>query len=218
MMAALRRYLIAGLLVWVPLGVTLFIFISMVDLMDRTLLLLPEQLRPDNVLKFHVPGLGIVLTFVVVVATGVVARNLLGSQLVNLGEGLLARIPFVRGIYGAVKQVTETLFSGTGQSFKKVALVRYPHRDSWTMGFLTGEAAAELRHRTGRELMNVFVPTTPNPTSGFFLLVPREDVIELEMSVEEGLKMLLSVGVVQPKDAQPKDKYDAAGATARIIR
>ncbi len=200
MMAALRRYLIAGLLVWVPLGVTLFIITSMVNLMDNVLLLLPELWRPDTLLKFHLPGLGIVLTFIVVLVTGVIGKNLFGRQLVNIGERMLSHIPFVRSIYSAVKQVTETMFSGSGQSFNKVVLVRYPHRDSWTVGFLTGDSAPEVRKRTGRELINVFVPTTPNPTSGFFLMVPREDVIELEMSVDDGLKMLLSVGVVQPKD------------------
>ncbi len=199
MMAALRRYLIAGLLVWVPLGVTLLIITWMVGLLDTTLLLLPEDLRPDNLIKFHIPGLGIVLTFAVLLGTGVVAKNLFGKQLVGIGERLLNRIPFVRSIYSSVKQLAETLFSNSGNSFRHVVLVRYPHRDSWTLGFLTGDSAPEIRRRTARDLVNVFVPTTPNPTSGFFLMVPREEVIELDMSVDDGLKMLLSVGVVQPK-------------------
>ena len=200
MMAALRRYLVAGLLVWVPLGVTLLIITWMVNLMDRTLLLLPANWRPEQVIGFSIPGLGIVLTAVVVIGTGIAVTHLFGFHVVGLGERIVARIPVVRSIYSSVKQVTETMFSNSGQSFRQVVLVRYPHKDSWTIGFLTGESAPEARNRTGRELVNVFVPTTPNPTSGFFLLVPREEVIDLDMSVDEGLKMLLSLGVVQPKD------------------
>ena len=211
MVASLRRYLVAGLLVWVPLGVTLLIIAWMVDLMDQTLLLLPEVWHPNRLLGFRIPGLGFVLTAVVVVTTGMIATNLFGRKLVDFGEHLLSRIPVVRGIYGAVKQVTETMFSGSGQSFNRVVLVRYPHRDSWTMGFQTGEGSAEMRRRTGRELVNVFVPTTPNPTSGFLLMLPREEVIELDMSVDEGLRMLLSVGVVQPKE-----KSDVSAASAHL--
>jgi uncharacterized membrane protein len=212
MMAALRRYLVAGLLVWVPLGVTLLIISWMVSFVDQTLLLLPEHWRPDYLLGgVHIPGLGVVLTLVVVIGTGIIMRHFFGFHLVGLGERVLARIPVVRGIYGAVKQVAETMFSNSGQSFHQVVLIRYPHRDCWTMGFLTGETAAEARRLTGRELMNVFVPTTPNPTSGFFLMVPREEIVELDMSVDEGLKMLLSLGVVQPKD-----KPDAAVSPASL--
>jgi uncharacterized membrane protein len=211
MMAALRRYLVAGLLVWVPLGVTLLIITWMVNLIDQTLLLLPEHWRPDYVLGFRIPGLGLVATLIVVIGTGILMRHFFGFHLVGMGERLVARIPVVRSIYGSVKQLAETMFSGSGQSFSKVVLVRYPHHDSWTMGFLTGESAGEVRRRTGRKLMNVFVPTTPNPTSGFFLMVPQEEVIELEMSVDDGLKMLLSIGVVQPKD-----KNDAVAVATRV--
>lgn len=198
MMAQLRRWLVAGLLVWVPLGVTALIVQLMVDTMDRTLLLLPQSIRPEVLLGYRIPGLGLVLTLVVVIATGVVATNLFGRQLLHLWEAILHRIPVVRGIYGAVKQLTETLFSGSGKSFRKVVLVEYPHANSWTLAFLTGEGGGEIRDKTGKDLLNVFVPTTPNPTSGFFLMVPRERAIVLDMSVEAGLKMLLSVGVVTP--------------------
>ena len=195
----MRRYLVAGLLVWVPVGVTILIIKFLVDLMDQTLLLLPASVQPATLLGFRIPGLGIVLTAVVVLVTGMVVTNLFGRQLMRIGELILARIPVVRSIYSSVKQLTETLFSNSGQSFRKVVLVPYPHPGSWTMGFLTGVGSGEVRDRLGREVMNVFVPTTPNPTSGFFLIVPRQDVIELDMSVDDGLKMLLSVGVVQPK-------------------
>ena len=198
MMAQLRRWLVAGLLVWVPLGVTALIVQLMVDTMDRTLLLLPESIRPEVLLGYRIPGLGLVLTFVVVIVTGVVATNLFGRQLLALWDAILQRIPVVRGIYGAVKQLTETLFSGSGKSFRKVVLVEYPHANSWTLAFLTGEGGGEIREKTGKDLLNVFVPTTPNPTSGFFLMVPRERAIVLDMPVEAGLKMLLSVGVVTP--------------------
>ncbi len=199
MIAPLRRYLVAGLLVWVPLGVTLLIISWMVSLMDTTLLLLPEPWRPDHWIGFRVPGLGFVLTAVVVLGTGFVIVHLFGRHVVGLGERIVARIPIVRSIYSSVKQVTETMFSNSGQAFHRVVLVKYPHPSSWTIGFLTGDSAEEACRGTNRDLVNVFVPTTPNPTSGFFLLVPREEIVDLDMSVDDGLKMLLSLGVVQPK-------------------
>jgi uncharacterized membrane protein len=208
-MGGLRRYFVAGLLVWVPIGVTLLIIKFLVDLMDQTLLLLPASLQPQAVFGFRVPGLGLVLTAAVVLATGMIVTNLFGRQLIRLGETILARIPVVRSVYSSVKQVTETLFSNSGRSFRKVVLVPYPHPASWSLAFLTGEGTNEMRRKTGAELISVFIPTTPNPTSGFFLLFPRKDVIELDISVDDGLKMLLSVGVVQPKE-----RTDAA-ASAR---
>lgn len=197
MMGALRRYLVAGLLVWVPLGVTLLIIKFLIDVMDQTLLLLPSVLQPENLMGFQIPGLGVVLTVAVVLVTGMIVTNLFGKELVNFGERLLRRIPLVRSIYAGVKQVTESMFS-SGKSFRKVVLVQYPHKGSWTLAFQTGTGAEEIRQKTGKDIANIFVPTTPNPTSGFFLMVPREDVIELDMSVDDGLKMLLSVGVVVP--------------------
>lgn len=203
MMATLRRYLMAGLLVWVPLGVTLLIVAFLVDLMDQTLRLLPESLQPDFILGFHIPGLGAVLTAVIVFVTGMIVTNLFGQQLFNIGERILQRIPLVRSIYASVKQVTESMFS-SGKSFRKVVLVEYPRKGMWSLAFQTGAGAEEIRDKTGREITNVFIPTTPNPTSGFFLMVPREDVVELDMSVDDGLKMLLSVGVVVPESKKDK--------------
>jgi uncharacterized membrane protein len=198
MMAALRRYLVAGLLIWVPVGVTLLIVGFLVDLMDQTLLLLPESLQPEKLLGYRIPGLGLVLTAVIVFVTGVIVTNLFGMRIVNIGERLLARIPLVRSIYTSVKQVTQSLFS-SGKSFRKVVLVEYPRKGMWSLAFQTGVGAGEISDKTGKKIANVFIPTTPNPTSGFFLMVPHEDVIELEMSVDDGLKMLLSVGVVIPE-------------------
>ncbi|MHB8536095.1 MAG: DUF502 domain-containing protein [Sulfuricaulis sp.] len=197
MMAALRRYLVAGLLVWVPVGVTMLIVAFLVDLMDRTLLLLPDSLQPEKLLGFRIPGLGMVLTAIIVLVTGVIVTNLFGMQLVNIGERLLQRIPLVRSIYASVKQVTQSLFS-SGKSFRKVVLVEYPRKGMWSLAFQTGAGAGEISSKTGKSISNVFIPTTPNPTSGFFLMVPHEDVIELDMSIDDGLKMLLSVGVVIP--------------------
>ncbi|OGI51403.1 MAG: hypothetical protein A3E57_04785 [Candidatus Muproteobacteria bacterium RIFCSPHIGHO2_12_FULL_60_33] len=197
MMGTLRRYLMAGLLVWVPLGVTLLIVAFLVDLMDQTLLLLPEVIQPENLLGFRIPGLGLVLTAIVVLVTGMVVTNLFGKQLFTIGERILQRIPLVRSIYASVKQVAESMFS-SGKSFRKVVLVEYPRQGMWSLAFQTGTGASEISSKTGQEIVNIFIPTTPNPTSGFFLMVPRDDVIELDMSVDQGLKMLLSVGVVVP--------------------
>ncbi len=196
----LRRYLIAGLLVWIPLAVTLLIVKFLVDLIDQTLLLLPQAWQPQHLIGFRIPGLGVVLAVVVVFVTGVVVTNLFGQQLVRLGELLLARVPIVRSIYASVKQVTETLFSTSGRSFRRVVLVEFPRAGAWSLAFQTGDGAEEVCRKTGQAIVNVFVPTTPNPTSGFFVMVPRENIIELDIPVDEGLKMLLSVGVVQPRD------------------
>jgi uncharacterized membrane protein len=149
------------------------------------------------------------LTLIVVWVTGVVVTNLFGRRLYRLGELILSRIPFVRSVYSAVKQVTETLFSGTGKSFRKVCLVEYPRHGLWSLAFMTGDGAPEIKDRTGRDVANIFIPTTPNPTSGFFLMVPRDEVIELTMSVDDGLKMLISVGVVMPgaKKAELTKRY-----------
>jgi len=194
----LRRYLIAGLLLWLPLGVTILVVRLLVGTMDQTLLLLPERLRPDTLLGFHIPGLGLVLTVLVVLATGMLVANLFGRRLLALWERLLARIPLVRSVYSAVKQLAETMFSGGGQSFRKVLLVEYPRQGLWTLAFQTGTGVGEAQQKTGRDVVNVYVPTTPNPTSGFFLMVPVEDVVELDMSVDDGLKMIISMGVVVP--------------------
>lgn len=194
-MQSFRRYLVAGLLVWVPLGVTILIIKFVVDAMDQTLLLLPESLR------FR--GLGIIVTVVVVIGTGIVVANLFGRQALSLGERLLNRVPLVGAIYGSVKKLTETLFSGSGKSFRKVVLIEYPRKGMWSFAFQTGDGIPEVTRRTGRDMVSVFVPTTPNPTSGFVLVLPREDVVELSMSVDEGLQMILSIGVVVPQDHQP---------------
>lgn len=202
-MSSLRRYLIAGLLVWLPILVTVLVLNFLINLVDSTLLILPASWQPDQLLGVHIPGLGLLLSGVVLFITGMVVTNLLGSSMIKLWEQLLARIPVVRAIYSASKQLTETLFSSKGRSFRKVVMVRFPHPGVWTVAFVTGEGMQEGNDKTGKDLVNVFVPTTPNPTGGYFLMVPREDVIELDMSVDAGIKLILSAGAVVPEDKRP---------------
>jgi uncharacterized membrane protein len=197
-MSFLRRYLVAGLLVWLPLGATFLVINLLVGWMDNSLLLLPEEYRPDNLLGFHIPGLGVVLSLLILLLTGLVAANLFGRKVVSMWERLLARIPLVRSVYSAVKQMVETMFADKGKSFRKVILVEFPRRGLWTLAFLTSEESGAVQHATGREVVNVYIPTTPNPTGGYFVLVPKEDIRELDMSVDDGLKMLLSMGSVNP--------------------
>jgi uncharacterized membrane protein len=203
-MGSLRRYLIAGLLVWLPIVATVLILKFLIDLVDSTLLLLPGSLQPENLIGFRIPGLGLVASAVVLFVTGMVVTNLMGRTMVRLWEGLLARIPVVRAIYAASKQLTETLLSGKGKSFRRVVLVRFPHANVWTVAFVTGEGMSEANAKTGKDLVNVYVPTTPNPTGGYFLMVPREDMIELDVSVDAGIKLILSAGAVVPGAAAGK--------------
>jgi len=204
----LRRYIIAGLLVWVPLGVTLFVLDLFVDIMDRTLLLLPETYRPDSVLGMHIPGLGIVLTLAVLITTGFLVANLVGRRLVSFSEGILHRIPLVRTIYSAAKNFAEVLFTDTNQAFKKVLLIEYPRKGVYSLCFQTSTALEEIQARTNENVICVFVPTTPNPTSGFILMVPISDVIELDMDIESALKMVVSLGVVVPSWVKRKHAVD----------
>ena len=193
-----RRYLIAGLLVWLPIGVTVFLVRIMIGLMDRSLLLLPSQFRPENVIGFGIPGLGFLLTIIVLLLTGVLAANFVGKSMVSFGESLLDRIPFVRSIYSATKNFAEIVFSGSGQSFKKVLLIEYPRKGIYSLAFQTSSELGEVQERIGEDLVCTFVPTTPNPTSGYIIVLPKKDIIELDMEVEEALKMIMSLGVVVP--------------------
>lgn len=198
-MIHLRRYLIAGLLVWVPLVVTLVIIRFLVDLLDFTLLLLPPPWRPEALLGFNIPGFGVVVAVVIVLLTGLLAANFAGRKVLDIGESVVQRIPLVRSIYSAVKQVLQTVLHNGGQSFRRVLLVEYPRKGLWTIGFQTGVGVGEVQQRTERALVTVFIPTTPNPTSGFIILVPTEEAIALDMSVEDGLKFVMSLGVVEPR-------------------
>lgn len=199
MLSVLKRYLIAGLLVWLPLGVTIAALIFLVNLFDKSLLLLPQHWRPEYWLGFKIPGFGIIVSLTLILVTGMLVANFLGNRLMRLWETFLERIPLVRGIYSAVKQLTEAVLGTGDQSFQKVFLVEYPRRGLWTLGFQTSTTRGEAQCKTGAdEIVNLFVPTTPNPTSGFFIIADRSDIIELEMGVDEALKMVISGGVVVP--------------------
>ncbi|TMQ76190.1 Transporter [Candidatus Accumulibacter phosphatis] len=194
----IKRYFITGLLIWVPLAITAWVLVLIVGAMDQSLRLLPEAIHPRTVLGFDIPGVGAVLTLLIIFLTGLLAANFIGQRLVAWWELLLARIPVVNSIYHSVKQVSDTLFSSSGNAFRKALLIEYPRRGSWTIAFLTGQPAGEmLRHLDG-EHVSVYIPTTPNPTSGFFLMLPRTEVIELDMSVDTALKYVISMGVVAP--------------------
>jgi len=194
----IKRYFITGLLIWVPLAITAWVLVLIVGTMDQSLLLLPEAIHPRNLLGFDIPGVGAIMTLMVILLTGLLAANFIGQRLVSWWERLLARIPVVNSIYNSVKQVSDTLFSSSGNAFRKALLIEYPRRGTWTIAFLTGTPGGEvLRHLDG-EHVSVYVPTTPNPTSGFFLMLPKADVIELEMSVDTALKYVISMGVVAP--------------------
>ena len=212
-----RRYLIAGLLVWLPIGVTVFLVRIMIGLMDRSLLLLPSQFRPENVIGFGIPGLGFLLTIIVLLLTGVLAANFVGKSMVSFGESLLDRIPFVRSIYSATKNFAEIVFSGSGQSFKKVLLIEYPRKGIYSLAFQTSSELGEVQERVGEDLVCTFVPTTPNPTSGYIIILPKKDIIELDMEVEQALKMIMSLGVVVPSWGE-KDLDDLPESVNRKLR
>ena len=197
-MTTLRKYLIAGLLVWLPLAATVVIVKLVIDLLDRTILLLPPEYRPEALLGFSVPGMGVVLSIGILVLTGMLAANLLGRRLVSLWEGILGRIPLVRSIYHAVKQISSTVLAGDSKAFRKVVLVEYPKAGIWSLGFLSNQHVAIESGAVHGEMAAVFVPTTPNPTSGYIVLIPKKNVTEIDMTVEEGFKFIISMGVIVP--------------------
>jgi uncharacterized membrane protein len=199
MKVRLRRYLVAGLLIWLPIGATVLVFSVLFDLMDRFLLLLPPGYRPEALLGFRIPGLGVILALVILLLTGLLAANLLGRRLVLTYESVLGRIPLVRSVYSSFKHFAEVVFSDSETSFKKVLLIEYPRPGLYSIAFQTSENPEEVQARTGDAIVTVFLPTTPNPTSGFMLFVPRKSVTELDMSVEDALKMVISLGVVLPR-------------------
>jgi uncharacterized membrane protein len=195
--SSIKSYIVTGLLIWVPLVITLWVLNLLVSIMDQSLQLLPNALLTENWLGVHVPGLGVILTVLIVFSTGVLAANILGQRLVQFWEGILARIPVVNTIYNSVKQVSDTLFSGTGHAFRKVLLVRYPHPQAWSLAFQTN-VPVEVGVRLPEDYVAVFIPTTPSPVNGFYFYVRREDVIELDMSVDAAFKYIVSMGVVAP--------------------
>ena len=206
----MRKYFVTGLLILVPLAITIWVLNLIISTMDQSLLLLPERWRPEAVVGFHIPGLGTFLTLLVIFLTGLATRNFVGKRIVWAWEALLVRIPVVRSIYSSVKQVSDTLFSSSGNAFRKAVLVQYPREGSWTIGFLTGVPGGDVRNHLQGDYVSLYIPTTPNPTSGFFLMVPRADTIELEMNVDEALKYIVSMGVVAPEYFEKKLIIDPA--------
>jgi uncharacterized membrane protein len=197
-MKRLRRYLVAGLLVWIPIGVTIFVVRILIGLMDKSLVFLPRDFRPEQWLGFAIPGLGIILTFLLLLFTGLFAANFVGRYMVALWESVLERIPVVRSIYSGAKNFAEIVLSDSSQSFKKVLLIEYPRKGIYTLAFQAGSQLGEVQERTGEDVVCTFVPTTPNPTSGFIVMVPKSEVIELDMEVDAAIKMVMSLGVVVP--------------------
>ncbi|MDH4215792.1 MAG: DUF502 domain-containing protein [Gallionella sp.] len=195
----MKKYFITGLLVWVPLGITIWVLNLLIGTMDQTLLLLPEQWHPDKVLGIHLPGLGIILTLVIVGLTGILMRNVFGQYLWKQGEKAFLHVPFVGSIYKGVKQVSDTLLSGSGNSFRKVLLVRYPHPQAWSLAFQTS-VPGEVAGRFDEEYVAVFIPTTPSPVNGFYFFVRKTETIELDMTVDAALRSIVSMGVVAAAD------------------
>lgn len=198
----MKRYFITGLLIWVPLGITAWALKFLIGTMDQSLLLLPDSLRPEALIGVYIPGMGTVLTLLVVFLTGLLTTNIIGQRLVLFWEGVLWRIPVVKSIYYGVKQVSDTLFSSQGEAFRKALLVQYPRQGSWTIAFMTGYPGGDVVNHLKGEYISVYVPTTPNPTSGFFLMMPKSDVIELDMSVDAALKYIISMGVITPANGK----------------
>lgn len=214
----MRRYLIAGLLVWVPLGITIWVLVFLVNTLDRTLLLLPASARPEALLGFRIPGLGAVLSLGILFLTGMVAANFFGARVILFWEALLGRIPFVKSIYSSVKQVSDTLFSDSGNAFRKALLVEFPYPGSWTIAFLTGTPGAAVAAHMDGEHVSVYVPTTPNPTSGYFVMLPSSRVKELDITVDEALKYIISMGVVAPKSHPLAEPPAIAAPAAQPVR
>jgi uncharacterized membrane protein len=200
----MKKYLITGLLVLVPLVITVWVLKSLIGIMDQSLLLLPEEWHPHTLFGRDIPGFGVIVTFVIVITTGVIATNFFGMQLILLWEKLLNRLPVVKSIYSSVKQVSDTLFSDSGNAFRKAVLVQFPREGAWTIAFLTGTPGGDVANHLHGDYVSIFVPTTPNPTGGYFLMMPKADVIELDMSVDEALKYIISMGVVAPANKIPK--------------
>jgi uncharacterized membrane protein len=199
-MHALRKWLLAGLLVIVPVAITASVLRWIIDTLDQTLLILPRAWHPDAVFGMHIPGFGVLLTLGILLVVGATASNFVGRKLVGLGDLIVSRIPVVRSIYSSVKQVSDTLFSESGNAFRTAVLVQWPRAEVWTIAFVTGTPGGDVTtYLRGDEYVSVYVPTTPNPTGGYFVMLRKSDCIELKMSVDEALKYVVSMGVVSPR-------------------
>ena len=204
-MASLKKYIIAGLLVWLPFAATVVIVKLLIDLLDKTLLLLPPEWHPVALLGFSIPGFGIILALSVLLLTGMLAANLFGRRFVEIWERILNKIPLVRSIYGSIKQISNTIFDPSGKSFRKVVMLQYPRKGLWSIGFLTNDNVGDEMSAVDDQLVAVFIPTTPNPTSGFIIMTRNDEITELDISVEEGFKFIISMGVIIPDDTARKE-------------
>jgi uncharacterized membrane protein len=205
-MAALRKWLVAGLLVIVPVAITIAVLQWIIGTLDRTLAILPEAWQPDRLIGVHIPGFGVLLTLAILLIVGALATNFLGKKLVSWGDTVVSRIPVVRSIYSSVKQVSDTLFSESGNAFRTAVLVQWPRPDVWTIAFVTGTPGGDVaNHLHGEDYLSVYVPTTPNPTGGYFVMLRKSDCIELKMSVDDALKYVVSMGVVSPQKTIARD-------------
>jgi len=200
-----KKYFITGLLIWIPLVITIWVLLLVVDTLDQTLLLLPPEWRPEQWLGIRVRGMGVVLTVLIVFVTGVLAANFIGQRLVRVWNELLHRIPFFSSVYSAVKQVSDTLFSSKGEAFRKAVLVQWPREGMWTIAFLTGVPGGDVATHLRGDYVSIYVPTTPNPTGGYFVMLPRSEVIELDMDVDDALKYVVSMGVAVPNGGAERE-------------
>ncbi|KWW36024.1 hypothetical protein AU374_02076 [Cupriavidus metallidurans] len=214
--SALKTWFLTGLLVLVPLGITLWVLNAVISTMDQSMALLPLAWQPENLFGLRIPGLGAILTLLFILVVGVLAHNFIGQRLVKWWEALLRHIPVVGPIYTSVKQVSDTLLSSSGNAFRKALLVQYPREGSWTIAFLTGRPGGDVQNHLQGDYVSVYVPTTPNPTSGFFLMMPRADTIELDMTVDAALKYIVSMGVVAPADLPRKSGADTRPAHGAV--
>ena len=203
----IRGYFLAGLLVIVPLGAVIFVISAILRLMDRALGVIPQKFHPETYLPFKIPGLGLLLFIAIVLITGILVKNYFGRRVVDFGEYVVSKIPLVRPLYGAVKQLILAIFGDTHDAFKRVVLVEYPRKGVYSLAFVTAQTSGEIQEQVGNKMLSIFLPTTPNPTSGFFLVLPEEDTIPLTMSVEEAFKLLISGGVVEPGSDVPQFRF-----------
>ena len=197
---SLKNCFLTGLLVILPISITVYVIWILIRAMDAILKYIPAKYLPETYLQIHIPGLGLILVVILVFVVGLLTRNIIGRKIVHLGENIVDRIPLVRVLYTGVKQLLEPLFLQKTNAFKRVALIEYPRRGAYVIGFITGESKGEVQNKTSKDMMNVFVPTTPNPTSGFYILIPEDEVVYLNMSVEDAFKLIISGGIVSPPE------------------
>ena len=196
----IKTIFLTGIAAIIPVGLTVYILFHMIRMMDNLLKVIPPRFQPDDLLPFHIPGLGVIITIILIFVIGLITKSYIGNKAVMLGEWFVSKIPLVRSIYQATKQLVDAVFSEKSQSFKKVVLIEYPRKGMYAVAFVTGEARGEVQTKTAQKCINVFVPTTPNPTSGFYIMAPEDDVIHMDMTVEDAFKLIISGGIISPQE------------------